>query len=145
MTIVGFNFNKIDVEKKDNVGGKINISNNVSIKNVVDTDLSLGTEKQKAIKFVFEFTSKYEPELGKILLGGEVLFLDEAAKIKKITDDWKKDKRVEKELMTSILNTVLARCNIQALILSQEVNLPSPIPLPRVKSEEEEAAPAKKK
>lgn len=138
MTVVGFNFNKIEVEKKEGVGGKINISNNVSIKDVVDTSLSLGTEKQKAIKFMFEFTSTYEPKLGKILLGGEVLFLDEASKIKKIMDEWKKDKKVEKGLMASILNTVLVKCNIQALILSQEVNLPSPIPLPKVKMEGEE-------
>jgi hypothetical protein len=137
MTIVGFNFTKIEVEKKEAVSGKINISNNVSIKNIVDTDLSLGTEKQKAIKFVFEFVSKYEPALGKILLGGEVLFLDESSKIKKITEDWKKDKKVEKELMAAILNTVLTKCNVQALILSQEVNLPSPIPLPKVKMDNE--------
>jgi hypothetical protein len=35
--------------------------------------------------------------------------------------------------MSAILNTVLTKCNIEALILSQEVNLPSPIPLPKVK------------
>ncbi|MCK5281947.1 MAG: hypothetical protein KAK00_00930 [Nanoarchaeota archaeon] len=138
MTIVGFNFTKIDVEKKDSQGGKINISNNVSIKDVVETDLSLGTEKQKAIKFVFEFISKYEPNIGKILLGGEVLFLEEASKGKKIMEDWKKQKRIERKLMVAILNNVLTKCNVQALILSQEVNLPSPIPLPKVNMEAKE-------
>ena len=138
MTIVGFNFTKIDVEKKDSQGGKINISNNVSIKDVVETDLSLGTEKQKAIKFVFEFISKYEPNTGKRLLGGEVLFLEEASKGKKIMEDWKKQKRIERKLMVAILNNVLTKCNVQALILSQEVNLPSPIPLPKVNMEAKE-------
>ncbi len=133
MTIVGFNFIKIEVEKKNSSAGKINISNNVSIKEVTDTDLSLGTEKQKAIKFVFEFVSTYEPKIGKILFGGEVLFMDEASKVKKIMDEWKKNKRVEKALMSTILNAVLTKCNVQALILSQEVNLPSPIPMPKVK------------
>jgi hypothetical protein len=135
MTIVGFSFNKIEVEKKENVPGKINISNNVSVKDVTNTDLSLGSEKQKAIKFVFEFQSKYEPDLGKILLGGEVLFLEEASKIKKILDEWKKEKRIDKEIMGAVLNAVLTKCNIEALLLSQEVNLPSPIPLPKVSME----------
>jgi len=138
MTIVGFSFTKIEVEKKKLAGGRINISNNVTIKDIVDTNLSLGTEKQKAIKFIFEFLSKYEPEIGKIGFVGEVLFLDDAAKIKKIVDEWKKDKKIEKNLMGAILNSVLTKCNVQALILSQEVNLPSPIPLPKVKMEEQE-------
>ena len=85
------------------------------------------------MKFTFEFTSKYEPKLGTILLGGDVLFLTDSKKSKEILDGWKKDKKVPKEIMAGILNTVLARCNIQALILSQEVNLPPPIPLPKVK------------
>ena len=135
MTIVGFNFNKINVEKKEGKSGKVNISNNVAIKDIVNTDLSLGSEKQKAIKFVFEFVSKYAPDLGEIVLGGDVLYLEDTTKVNKILDDWKKNKRVEKVLMSTLLNTVLTKCNIQALILSQEVNLPSPIPLPKVKME----------
>ena len=83
MTIVGFNFKKIDVERKEAKAGKINISNNVSIKDISNADLSLGTGKQKAIKFDFEFASKYEPDLGAIKLNGEVLFLEEAAKTAK--------------------------------------------------------------
>jgi hypothetical protein len=137
MTIVGFCFTKIDAEKKNGAKGKISINNNVSIREIEETNLSLGTEKQKAVKFVFEFLSKYEPDFGKILLGGEVLYLDEASKSKKIVDGWKKDKTVDNEIMSSVLNTILTKSNIQALILSQEVNLPSPIPLPKVKPEKD--------
>ena len=133
MTVVGYNFTKMDVEKTGPASGKVNIGNNVAIKDIGEADLSIGTEKQKAIKFMFEFVSKYEPKVGHIMLGGEVLYLETADKVKKIIDDWKKSKRVEKALMSNILNTVLSKCNVQALILSQDVNLPSPIPLPKVK------------
>jgi len=133
MTIVGFSFNRIEVEKKDSAAGKINISNNVSIKDIIPADLSLGSEKQKAVRFMFEFISKYEPSIGKIALNGEVLYMEEAALIKKLLDEWKKDKKIDKNVMSSVLNNVLAKCNVQALILSQDVNLPSPIPLPKVK------------
>ena len=34
--------------------------------------------------------------------------------------------------MAGLLNTILTKCNVQALILSQEVNLPPPIPMPKV-------------
>ena len=132
MTIIGFNFTKINVEKKEGVKGKISIANNVTIKDVSQRDLNLGTEKQNALKFVFEFTSVYEPNLGNITLTGDVLYLADSKKAKDILDQWKKDKKIAKDIMSNILNMVLAKCNIEALILSQDVNLPPPIPLPKV-------------
>ena len=130
--IVGFGFTKLSAEKNEAAKGKIDINNNVSIKNVEESDLSLGKEKQNALKFIFEFTSKYEPSVGTILFEGEVLYLEDPKKVKEILNSWKKDKKIDKELMAGVLNTVLTKCNVQALILSQEVNLPPPIPMPKV-------------
>ena len=132
MTIVGINFTKIEAEKKEGVKGKININNNVSIKNVEETDLALGKSKQKALKFTFEFTSKYEPSFGNISIEGDILFIDEPKAVKDITASWSKDKKIPKEIMVGLLNTVLSKCNVQALILSQEINMPSPIPMPNI-------------
>ena len=53
-------------------------------------------------------------------------------KVKEVLDGWKKDKKLPKEIMTTILNSVLTKCNIQALILSEQINLPPPIPLPKL-------------
>jgi len=61
--------------------------------------------------------------------------MESSTKTKEVLDEWKKAKRVPKDVMTSILNTVLTRCNIEALILSQAVNLPPPIPLPSVQQQ----------
>ncbi|MBS3136354.1 hypothetical protein J4401_05325 [Candidatus Woesearchaeota archaeon] len=135
MPIVGFNFTKIGCERGEARAEKVNISNNISLKDVKETELSLGNEKQKVIKFIFEFVSKYEPSIGKIMLVGEVLYLEGTPKAQKIIEDWKKTKNLEKDLMTFLLDTVLSKCNVQALILSQEVNLPSPIPLPKIKTD----------
>ena len=130
--IVGFSFTKLSAEKNEAAKGKIDINNNVTIKNVEEADLSLGKEKQNVVRFIFEFTSKYEPNVGAILFEGELLYLEDQKKIKEILSSWKQDKKVPKELMAGLLNTILTKCNVQALILSQEVNLPAPIPLPKV-------------
>ena len=130
--IVGFSFTKLSAEKNEAAKGKIDINNNVTIKNVEEADLSLGKEKQNVVRFIFEFTSKYEPNVGAILFEGELLYLEDQKKIKEILSSWKQDKKVPKELMAGLLNTILTKCNVQALILSQEVNLPSRIPLPKV-------------
>ncbi len=131
--IVGFGFTKLSAEKGEPANGKIDINNNVSIKDVKEDDFSLGKDKkQNVLRFIFEFTSKYEPNVGSILFEGELLYMEDPKKTKEILSDWKKDKKLPKELMGGLLNTILTKCNVQALILSQQVNLPPPIPLPKV-------------
>ena len=136
--IVGFGFTKLSAERNEAAKGKIDINNNVTIKNVEEADISFGKNNQNVIKFLFEFTSKYEPNVGNILFEGELLYMDDAKKAKEILAGWKKDKKVPKELMAGLLNTILTKCNIQALILSQEINLPAPIPLPKVQIAQQE-------
>jgi len=132
MTIIATNFTKIVVEKKSHARGKVSISNNVSIKNVETTDISIGASKQSALKFAFEFTAKYDPKIGEIVINGDLIFLEKPEKVTQIETDWKKTKKVPKEIMAPILNNILTKCNIEALILSKEINLPPPVQLPRV-------------
>ena len=135
--IVGFGFTKLSAEKKETAKGKIDINNNVSIKDIKEDSFSFGKDSQNVLKFVFEFTSKYEPSIGNILFEGELLYMEDSKKTKEILNSWKKDKKIPKELMAGMLNTILTKCNVQALILSQEVNLPSPIPLPKVQIQQQ--------
>jgi len=131
--IVGFGFTKLSAEKGEPATGKIDINNNVSIKDIKEDNFSFGIDKQSnVIKFIFEFTSKYEPNIGTILFEGELLYMEDPKKARELLNSWKKDKKIPKELMGGLLNTILTKCNIQALILSQQVNLPPPIPLPKV-------------
>ncbi|MEK6983386.1 MAG: hypothetical protein AABX33_02335 [Nanoarchaeota archaeon] len=131
--IVGFGFTKLTAEKKEAPKGKIDINNNVTIKEVQEDNFSLGKNKQqKVLRFIFEFTSKYEPDVGNILFEGDLLYMEEPKTANQILENWKKDKKLPKELMEGLLNTILTKCNVQALILSQQVNLPPPIPLPKV-------------
>ena len=136
MAIVGFNFTKIEAEKLEAAKGKINVSNNVAINAVEEKNLALGNDKQKVIAFTFEFTSNYEPKIGQIKLTGETLLMEESKKVKDLLEGWKKEKKLPKEIMTGIINTILGKCNIQSLILSEQVNLPPPLPLPRVQAQQ---------
>ena len=135
MTIIGFNFNKINVERKQEVaGGKIDIKNNVAIVGVDKSDISVGkSDSQKVAKFNFDVN--YEPKIGSMLFNGEVLYLGETKVIEELVEQWKKDKTLPKEIMAGVINTVLNRSNIQALILSQQINLPPPIQMPKVQVE----------
>lgn len=132
MAIIGFNFTKMHIERKAPVTGKISVKNNVAIKDVEKKDFNLGKSKQVGIQFTFEFTVDYEPKIAEIILEGEVIDLQDEKRAEAIVKEWKKSKKLEPAVMTNILNTVLSKANIQALIMSKDMNLPPPIPLPKV-------------
>ena len=132
MTVVGLNFNKIVVEREGMPKGKISVTNNIQVKAVEKTDMAVGKVKQNALRFEFEFTAKYEPKIASILLTGTTTYFDAPEKIDELEKAWKKDKKLPKEVMTPVLNHILTKCNIEALLLSREVNLPPPMQLPTV-------------
>ena len=43
-------------------------------------------------------------------------------------------KKIPKDIVQEIMSNVLSKCNIEALLMSREIGLPPPIPLPKVKS-----------
>ena len=132
MTVVGFSFTKLHVERKGVAKGKLSVKNNINVKKVESTDLSLGKNKEAGLAFTFEFKSIYEPEIGEIIIEGEVIYLLDSKKVKEVLDRWKKESKVEAEILGDVLNAALSKCNIQALIMSRDINLPAPIPLPKV-------------
>ncbi len=131
MAIVGFSMHKINVERKNSPKGRINIKNNVSIKKVQRSRFNFG-DKRDALAYMFEFTVNYEPNVGIITISGEVINLVDEKAAKDVLTRWKKDKKVDPVDLAPVLNAVLQRCNIQALVLSRDINLPAPIPLPSV-------------
>lgn len=135
MTVVGFTLTKINVERKDSANGKISIKNNVSIKDVEKYSITLGDSKKEGLRFKFDFLTSYDvgnKTLATINILGDVLTIEKPDVLKSVLDLWKKDKKIDGKTMASVLNTALSKCNVQALLLSREMNLPSPIPLPRV-------------
>ncbi len=132
MNIVGFNFTKIDAQRLRAAVGKINISNNISIKDVKETKIGLG-ESRSALSVEWNYMSNYKPDIAHIKFDGEVLLLLEPKKAEEIKKDWSKNKRLPNELATHIMNHVLEKCNIQALLISKDLNLPAPVPLPKVR------------
>jgi len=135
MTIVKINLHKVHAERSlEAKGGQIKINNNVSIKNVEDMPFSV--EGKKGLKFTFSFNCSYEPDLGKIDVEGQVLYVDEDAKVEEVKKNWNDSKKIPMDVMEGIVNAALHKGNIQAIKISEEVNLPSPLPLPKVKHTE---------
>lgn len=144
MTIVKINLHKVVANRNlESKGGQININNNVSLKNV--EELSFAVEGKKGLKFTFAFNCDYLPDLGRIEVEGQVLYVNDEAKIKEIKSGWEKNKSIPQEVMEQVVNAALHKGNIQAIKISEEVSLPSPLPLPKVKAAGSPKAEEKKK
>ena len=135
MAIVKINLHKLKAERNlSSKTGQVRINNNVSIKNVEDMDFSV--EGKKGLRFTFSFNCNYEPELGAIEVEGQVLFVEDNKKVDEIKTEWKNGKKLPRDVMEQIINAALHKGNIQAIKVSEDVNLPSPLPLPKVKHED---------
>jgi len=136
MTIVKINLHKVKAERNLGAeGGQINIKSNVSLKNVENMDFD--RDGKKGLKFSFEFDCDYEPDLGKIEVGGQVFYVEEAKLIDEIKESWDKDKRVPTTVMEQVINGALHKGNIQAIKTAEDVGFPSPLPLPKVSKKKE--------
>ena len=132
MAIVGFNFTRVSAERGTPARGRIEVKNNVQIKEVEKTDFSFGAAKQAGLKIIFEFKSVYNPKIGEIALEGELLDIEDEKSVQEVLGEWKKKKKLPDNIMSMVINSILTKCNIEALIMSKELNLPPPIPMPKV-------------
>ncbi len=133
MPIVGLTIKSIHAKKFDdeNVLGNVRVNNNTNLKEVKEADVP-GLNK-KGLSITYEFSAEYMSEknnkrFAEITVEGYILFLDSDQE--KILKDWKKDKTIPDEVNIQLLNAVLRKCMTKALTLSEDLQLPPPIPLP---------------
>jgi hypothetical protein len=140
MTIIGFNYKEIKVKKKQNATGKVNITNNIAIKEVTKEELKIGQTAKEGLKFKFEFKSMYEPDAAEIIILGDLISIESEEKVTSVLDQWKKDKKVDDEIMPVVLNYIFAKCVVESVLYSKSIGLPPPLPLPKVVQKKVEQA-----
>ena len=139
MNVLNITFNGINAEKKSVPKGSISVSNNIKIEGVEETNLGLDKSK-KALKFKFSYKTTYSPDIAVIELKGELVGFLDAETADKISEKWKKDKSLDKDNAKSVINNVMDKCTVEIILLSRELGLPSPIPMPSVKDESKKSA-----
>lgn len=133
MKLMGFNFSKIDVEKQPIERPKdLKINTNIDISEIKNIKSDLLKTKEEIIATTFSYVVDYAPDYAKIGLGGTVLLAIEPKLAKKITKEWK-NKNMPEEFRIVLFNIILAKSNVKALQLEEEMNLPYHIPMPSLK------------
>ncbi len=141
MAMVGFSFTKITADRKPTGNQPVNIESNAGITMV--TEMPVIEAKKMVLKFEFTFIVKYEPNAGNITLFGEIVELYDKEFGSMVLDYWKTEKKIHAEVMQEVFNTVLSKCNTEAIIIGRDLGLPSPVKMPRVDVKRVDDAPTK--
>jgi hypothetical protein len=131
MTIIGFTLSsiesKIDESKLDK--SEIQINTTPTIESVEKKELNLANFKEAlAIKFTFE--TLYGEGVGKIKMKGELLYHTDD--IDGVLKDWE-HKKLKDDVGLEVLNTIMRRCIVHSIYISDLLRLPPPISFPIVK------------
>jgi len=130
MRIIGFNLTKIAIERKEEISGDLKITQNVDIKELVKEKTPV--TKDEVLKIKFKFEIKYSNDIAKLEFEGNIILMPDKDEMKMLLDSWK-DKKIPETSRIPLFNFIMSKCNIKALSLEDELNLPLHIPLPRLK------------
>ena len=144
MAIIGMNFNSLDAkrEKEPKVRAEIKVNSVPRINEIKEISIaSLGNKK--VLSMDFEFVTNYDPKVGEIKISGNLLYMTDDNKA--ILKQWEKEKKIPEEPSLEILNYLFRRCLLKASYIAEDLQLPSPLPMPMVvkPSEQKEKAAAK--
>ena len=145
MTIAGLTFNRMLVEKKAPSRGSVSINTNIGIISAEEIDFVMGNTKQKGIKVFFDFRNTYVPDLGILIINGDVLYLSDQKRHDELMKEWNKSRKFPADVTAQLYDHISLKAMLQAIQLSTTVGLPPPIPIPRFKAEKLQEAPAKAK
>lgn len=133
MAIIGFSFNKFDCERKGAAKGGLEINHSLKVDNITKTPLTVGGSKTDVVKIDFSFDILYGSSVGKISISGDVIYTDTPEIVDETVKMWEADKKLASQVSEHVHKFIYNKAIIKALDLSDALNMPAPIPLPKVK------------
>ncbi len=135
MQVIGFQFEKISAERKSfEVKEGLHVQSALNIKDVLEEKI-IFLKDQHLLKFVFEFTTAYEPDYAFLFFSGAVVVAVDKSQSDQILKEWKK-KEVNPSIQLPLFNLILTKCNVRSLQLEDELGLPLHLQLPKLEQKE---------
>ena len=136
MKLIGFNFNKISIEKKSDKKENLKINTNINIVDISEIKTNFFNSKETLLGVQFNYTIDYSPSIAKIFFEGNILLSIDPKEAKEILKEWK-SKKLQDNFRNIVFNIVFRKCNIKALQLEDEMNLPLHLPMPIIKNQKD--------
>jgi|APSaa5957512535_1039671.scaffolds.fasta_scaffold19427_5 hypothetical protein len=135
MKLLGFNFNKISVEKLGEKPAETKVSTNINVSEIKAVKVAMLKSKEDVLGIKFAYKVSYSPDYAEVDLQGAIMVSLEPKVAKKVLKEWD-SKKMPEEFQGSLFNLILAKSSVKALQLEEEMNLPFHIPLPSVKPQD---------
>lgn len=137
MGVVGFNFTKIDAERKNaRPKGGVEVNHSLGFDNIEKGSLELAGSKSDVLRITFHMDVLYAGgAMGKIGLVGDLVYTDTKEIVEETLKQWEKNKEISPQIKESLYRFVHNKGIYKAFELSEAINLPSPLPLPKYKVE----------
>jgi hypothetical protein len=129
MRLIGFNFQKMSIEKFSDLPENVKFNLKLDISSIESIKSDILKIKDELIKIDFIYNVLYEPNVAKLELTGNIILAVEPRMARDILREWK-DKQSPEDFRLFVFNIILRKSNIKALQLGEEMGLPPHIPLP---------------
>lgn len=135
MPVLTVNFTSISCEKKGSLNQKMQIRTAPRVTGVKRLKMEMFGKKSDVLEIQFIFESNYMPEVGGISIGGSLLY--ESKDVAKIEKMWKDKKTMPDEVQVEIINYLFRVVGVKAIQLSDIMQLPPVITMPRIEPKAE--------
>jgi hypothetical protein len=127
-------FEKIEGQRTIRPGEKISrllgFQHNNRITNITLVPSIRNKDPTKALKIDFTFTTTYNPPIASIILSGHVIFSSADLSVEEVLSHWRKTNTLSKPVSKEIAGNIIARSIQKATVISDQLNIPPPIPMP---------------
>lgn len=135
MPVMGIDVTKMEFERLKNRGNKVNVDHSPSIESVEKSKVNSPSGQVNALRMKFKYEVNFEPEIGKGLLEGSVIYKPEKQEIDEIVERWEEEKEIKGDIFMKVVNPIIDKAMPSVFTICNDLNLPSPVPLPRISEE----------
>jgi len=127
INIKGWEISSIEAKRFSKIGERmpnVRIDHNstvLSVQPVNETDVSID----------FRFTVNYT-SMGYIRLDGRIIVADDEGQPEKISTEWTHTNNLPVDIANVVHSAVISNCITIATILSRDIQMPPPLPLPQI-------------
>ncbi len=133
MPVLGIKLKTLKAKRGDEKAtSQIKVNSVPKITDVNETSMPMFGKK--ALSVDFDFVTDYTPNLGTIKMSGEVYFV--ADNTEELLKSWKDKSELPDAVRVEILNHLFRSCLLKVANMADDLQLPSPMAIPRVKPKE---------
>lgn len=133
MAIKGWELNSIEAKRFSKVGEKlmnVRIDHNNTVTGVTPLN-------QTDLAIEFRFTANYSG-IGFVRMDGRIVVSDDTRSPDSLAKEWSSTNNMPPDFANLVHNAVISNCIITATILTRDIQLPPPVPLPQVDASQQQ-------